>query len=132
LIFSRLAGAQGGTDDEAMSTAAGSDAGTGHPEPCLSVAAVDRRLGVAPATLRTWDRRYGVGPTRHSAGEHRRYAPADVARPEALRRLVPAGVPPSDAARLAVDRVRTGRVPTRPAAGPVPAAVDAIRQIVTG
>ncbi|HYN74868.1 MAG TPA: transposase, partial [Candidatus Limnocylindria bacterium] len=26
--------------------------------PALTVAAVARRLGVAPATLRTWDRRY--------------------------------------------------------------------------
>src|SRR5690606_11779925 len=28
--------------------------------PGLAVAAVARRLGVAPATLRTWDRRYGL------------------------------------------------------------------------
>ncbi len=29
----------------------------------LSVAAVARRIGIAPATLRTWDRRYGLGPS---------------------------------------------------------------------
>ena len=39
----------------------------------LTVAAVARRMGVAPATLRTWDRRYGVGPGEHEAGTHRRY-----------------------------------------------------------
>jgi DNA-binding transcriptional MerR regulator len=44
--------------------------------PRLSVAAVARRLGVAPATLRTWDRRYGLGPSEHEAGAHRRYTPA--------------------------------------------------------
>ena len=33
------------------------------PLPALAVAAVARRLGVAPATLRTWDRRYGLGPS---------------------------------------------------------------------
>ena len=38
----------------------------------LSVAAVARRIGIAPATLRTWDRRYGLGPTLHKAGSHRR------------------------------------------------------------
>ena len=42
-------------------------------EELLTVAAVARRLGVAPATLRTWDRRYGLGPSSHEAGEHRRY-----------------------------------------------------------
>ena len=34
----------------------------------LPVAAVARRLGVAPATLRTWDRRYGLGPTSTPPG----------------------------------------------------------------
>jgi DNA-binding transcriptional MerR regulator len=64
-------------------------------------------MGVAPATLRTWDRRYGIGPTAHAPGEHRRYTPADLARLEHMRRLVIAGIPPSQAAsasrELAVD-----------------------------
>jgi DNA-binding transcriptional MerR regulator len=67
----------------------------------LTVAAVARRMGVAPATLRTWDRRYGVGPSEHRPGAHRRYTPADLARLEHMRRLVIAGIPPSEAARAA-------------------------------
>jgi MerR family transcriptional regulator, light-induced transcriptional regulator len=55
-------------------------------------------MGVAPATLRTWDRRYGIGPSEHQAGAHRRYTALDVARLEHMRRLVIAGVPPADAA----------------------------------
>lgn len=65
----------------------------------LTVAAVARRLGVAPATLRTWDRRYGLGPSQHTAGAHRRYTAADLGRLEAMRRLILAGIPPVDAAR---------------------------------
>ena len=71
----------------------------------LSVAAVARRMGVAPATLRTWDRRYGVGPGEHRPGSHRRYGPQDLARLEHMRRLVIAGVSPAEAARAARDLV---------------------------
>jgi DNA-binding transcriptional MerR regulator len=67
------------------------------------VAAVARRLGVAPATLRTWDRRYGLGPSEHSAGSHRRYTSDDVARLLVMRRLTLEGVAPVEAARAARD-----------------------------
>lgn len=67
----------------------------------LTVAAVARRLGVAPATLRTWDRRYGVGPSGHVEGEHRRYCPNDLARLTMMRRLIIAGVAPVEAAAQA-------------------------------
>ena len=67
----------------------------------LTVAAVASRLGVAASTLRTWDRRYGLGPSSHEAGSHRRYTPADVARLERMRELTLQGVAPADAADLA-------------------------------
>lgn len=67
--------------------------------PRLTVAAVARRLGVAPATLRTWDRRYGLGPSEHEAGAHRRYTPRDLDRLATMRRLTLEGVPPAEAAR---------------------------------
>lgn len=70
--------------------------------PGLAVAAVARRLGVAPATLRTWDRRYGLGPTEHRAGSHRRYTDDDVARLLVMRRLTLEGVAPVDAAKAAL------------------------------
>lgn len=70
-------------------------------EELLTVAAVARRLGVAPATLRTWDRRYDLGPSTHEAGEHRRYCPADLSKLMLMRRLISAGVAPCDAAEQA-------------------------------
>ena len=70
-------------------------------EELLTVAAVARRIGVAPATLRTWDRRYGLGPSAHESGEHRRYCPADLARLTLMRRLITSGVSPCDAAAQA-------------------------------
>ena len=68
----------------------------------LTVAAVARRLGIAPATLRTWDRRYGLGPTEHNAGSHRRYSPQDAIRLTLMRRLVMSGLAPAEAAVLAL------------------------------
>ena len=70
-------------------------------EELLTVAAVARRIGVAPATLRTWDRRYGLGPSGHEAGSHRRYCPADLARLTLMRRLISTGVAPCEAAEQA-------------------------------
>ncbi|MFD7024372.1 MerR family transcriptional regulator [Promicromonospora sukumoe] len=89
--------------------------------PGLAVAAVARRLGVAPATLRTWDRRYGLGPSGRTAGSHRRYTPDDVARLLVMRRLTLEGVAPVDAARAAVEagdaelEVATRTAPALPA-----------------
>ena len=72
------------------------------PDDSLTVAAVARRLGVAPATLRTWDRRYGIGPSKHNVGTHRRYSATDLIRLSAMARLIMAGVAPKDAAAKAL------------------------------
>ena len=84
-----------------MAEAAARRGGDQVPRPMITVAAVARRLGVAPATLRTWDRRYGLGPSEHTAGSHRRYSGVDVARLMVMRSLTLEGVPPSEAASIA-------------------------------
>ncbi len=90
--------------------------------PGLAVAAVARRLGVAPATLRTWDRRYGLGPSGRTAGSHRRYTTEDVARLLVMRRLTLEGVAPVDAARAALDAYLVrARVPLAAAGTGTPA-----------
>jgi DNA-binding transcriptional MerR regulator len=63
---------------------------------------VARRLGVAPSTLRTWDRRYGLGPSRHTGGRHRRYGAADIRRLELMQRALLRGASTAEAARFAL------------------------------
>jgi DNA-binding transcriptional MerR regulator len=67
----------------------------------LSAGAVARRLGVAVTTLRTWHQRYGLGPSQHISGRHRRYTAEDLARLEIMQRLAAEGVAPAEAARWA-------------------------------
>ena len=88
------------------------DAGADLLVPALSVAGAARGLGVAPATLRSWERRYGIAPSLHTKGGHRRYGPADLARLRTMHRLVRDGVPPAEAARVAM------RMPAGDAADP--------------
>ncbi|MFE2722171.1 MerR family transcriptional regulator [Kitasatospora sp. NPDC059327] len=70
-----------------------------------STGAVARRLGVSPTTIRSWERRYGIGPSDRAPGHHRRWRPRDIAVLEAMCRLTARGIPPGEAARtvLAVD-----------------------------
>lgn len=70
--------------------------------PGLTVAATAHRLGVATNTLRTWDRRYGIGPSGHAPGRSRRYSSDDVARLELMQREAVRVVTPGEAARYAL------------------------------
>ncbi|MFE2829515.1 MerR family transcriptional regulator [Streptomyces mirabilis] len=75
----------------------------------VTTGSLARRLGVSPTTLRSWDRRYGVGPAVRSDGRHRRWTPQDVAMLEEMCRLTSAGVPPAQAARTAQEGVGRNR-----------------------
>lgn len=67
----------------------------------FTVSAVARRLGIAAATLRTWDRRYGLSPSLRTDGKHRRYTPSDIALLELMRQHIANGMSAADAARVA-------------------------------
>jgi hypothetical protein len=67
----------------------------------LTAGAVARRLGVAVTTLRTWHQRYGLGPSEHVPGHHRRYNAEDLDRLQVMRRLTVQGVAPAEAAAWA-------------------------------
>jgi len=68
----------------------------------LTIGSVSRLLGVAASTLRTWDRRYALGPSERTDGQHRRYSRVDVARLALVRQLTLRGAPPAEAARAAL------------------------------
>ena len=66
-----------------------------------SVGGVAERLDLTPSTLRTWDRRYGIGPSQRTEGGHRRYDEVDVQRVRLMAQLTGRGVPAGTAARVA-------------------------------
>ncbi len=70
----------------------------------LTASQAARLVGVAVTTLRTWDRRYGLGPPDHRAGAHRRYTDEDLRRLAEMRRLTSQGVPPAQAAAWILSR----------------------------
>ncbi|MFH9981681.1 MerR family transcriptional regulator [Streptomyces sp. NPDC017179] len=94
----------------------------------LTTGALARRLGVSPTTLRSWDRRYGLGPAVREGGRHRRWSPQDIAMVEEMCRLTSAGTPPAEAAR--VTRLRRGGPPGQ--AEPFPAVPSARRASSSG
>lgn len=73
----------------------------GEDLPLYSVGVVADRVGVPIATLRSWNRRYGIGPAHHDAGRHRLYTEADIATVQRMRQLIDQGVSARSAARAA-------------------------------
>jgi DNA-binding transcriptional MerR regulator len=59
---------------------------------------VARHLRIAESTLRSWHRRYGVGPQASRPGSYRRYTAEDVARLQRMHDLIGTGMLPSEAA----------------------------------
>jgi DNA-binding transcriptional MerR regulator len=81
---------------------------SGDPPGALAISEVARLTGLSTATLRVWQRRYGLGASRSSPGGHRRYSPQDVARLRAVQRLVGQGLPTAEAVRVVLSPVEHG------------------------
>ena len=79
------------TDDEP-------EPGERPPELGWPVGVVSERLAIAAPTLRSWDRRHGVGPSLRTRGNHRRYTELDIGRVLLMSRLTAHGVPAQSAA----------------------------------
>ena len=101
----------------------------------LPIGEVARRTGVAVATLRAWERRYGLLDPQRTEGGHRRYGSDDLARVRRMQQLLGDGWGADAAARQAredalqaldgieerepLDTTREFRVPTPPPDGEV-------------
>ncbi|WP_431955835.1 MerR family transcriptional regulator [Nocardia lijiangensis] len=68
-----------------------------------TVRAVADRLGIPTATLRSWNRRYDIGPT-HQPGKHRLYSESDIAVLEQMLVLIRSGASPAGAAAAVTGR----------------------------
>jgi MerR family transcriptional regulator, light-induced transcriptional regulator len=94
----RLRGRHGDGPDHPDGRDAGEQPAAAVPVLSWPVGAVAERLGVSTSTLRSWERRYGLGPTHRTGGNHRRYGPVDLQRVQLMARLTAAGIPAQAAA----------------------------------
>ncbi len=85
------------------------------------IGTVADRIGIPTATLRSWNQRYGIGPSGHRPGRHRLYTEADIAVLERMVVLVRAGASPARAASSA-----RGPAPTEGDISPLLTAVFAL------
>ncbi|MGI8994026.1 MAG: MerR family transcriptional regulator [Nocardioidaceae bacterium] len=70
-----------------------------HPEG-LSIREASQLLHIPAATIRSWERRYGVPPIGRSSGGHRRFSPGDLLALRQLRDEISRGRRAADAAAL--------------------------------
>jgi len=82
------------------------DAGALASEPRYRTGAVARMLQMPAATLRIWERRYGVATPSTTASGHRLYSAAEVQRLALLRQLTSVGHPIGSLAGLDHERLR--------------------------
>lgn len=73
-------------------------------EPKYKVRAAARMTGLAPATLRAWEKRYGIPRPLRTETRYRLYSDADIEQIRWMKARVEEGVSPHQAAQLARDR----------------------------
>ncbi len=77
------------------------------------IQAVAETTGVPAATLRQWERRYGVPSPDRTASSYRVYSDADVEDIQRMQALAATGVSPSEAARIITAERAAAERPTR-------------------
>jgi DNA-binding transcriptional MerR regulator len=76
--------------------------------PLFSIGAAARMVGVAPATIRTWETRYGLVVPKRSTGGQRLYSRDQVEQLRFVRSEIGAGRRPAEAHRLLGERISRG------------------------
>jgi DNA-binding transcriptional MerR regulator len=86
------------------------DAGTveDRQRPKYTVKAVSRATDLKAATLRAWEKRYGVPAPGRTPSRYRLYSDDDLDEIHWMKARVDEGIPPRQAARLAAERRETG------------------------
>jgi DNA-binding transcriptional MerR regulator len=96
--------------------------------PRLRIGELSRRTGVAPDTLRAWERRYGLlGPER-SEGGFRLYGRDDEQRVQGMKALISSGVSAAEAARLVAAGVSALGAPAGAVEAPLQADPTQLRE----
>jgi len=90
--------------------------------------AVAEMTGIPAATLRAWERRYGVPEPRRTQSSYRVYSDADIEVIRRVRELCDQGMAPSEAAKLVMADLEQRSVPSANSADPFAHAVEAIVQ----
>ncbi len=70
------------------------------PQPGFPIGVVCRMTGIAPETLRAWERRYTLVKPARAGGRNRLYSPDDIKRITLVKALVDAGHPVGSVATL--------------------------------
>jgi DNA-binding transcriptional MerR regulator len=76
--------------------------------PVYSIGAVERMLGIAAATVRNWEERYGLVTPERSPGGHRLYTRSQVDQLRFVKERVDGGLQPAEAHRLLGERLEPG------------------------
>lgn len=89
--------------------------------PVYSIGAVAQMLSIAPATLRSWEDRYGLVVPERSAGGHRLYSRDQIDHLQFIQAQLAEGAHTSDAHRLLAERLDVQGAAPVSAAGVQPA-----------
>lgn len=92
--------------------------------------AVAEMTGIPAATLRAWERRYGVPEPRRTESSYRVYSDSDVELIRRVRELCEQGMAPSEAAKLVMADFEHRKAPSANSADPFLHAAEAIVQAV--